>query len=312
MTTHEVEHGTTVRAPAADVYRIIADVENWPLVFPPSVHVERTAIGEGEERIAVWATANGTAKGWTSRRRLDRAALRVDFRQEVSAAPVASMGGTWIVEAQDADTTRVRLLHDYRAVDDDPAGLSWIDAAVDRNSRAELAALKAWAERGTTEDGPTFVFEDTVRIAGAAKDVYDFLDQAQLWSERLPHVRRVELTEDTPGLQILEMDTVAKDGSVHTTKSVRVCFPHQRIVYKQTTLPALLLLHTGSWELTEDGDDVLATSRHTVTLNTDSVPKVLGAQAGRAEARNFVRGALSANSRATLALAKEFAEARHD
>jgi len=32
------------------------------------------------------------------------------------------------------------------------------------------------------------------------------------------------------------MDTVSPNGSAHTTKSYRVCFPHDRIVYKQTTL----------------------------------------------------------------------------
>jgi len=310
MTTHEVEHQVTVQAPAAEAYRIVAEVERWPLVFPPTVHAERTATGEHTERIHLWATANGTAKDWTSLRTLDPEALTVGFRQEVPAAPVASMGGTWIVEPLDAESCRVRLLHDYRALGDDPEALRWIDEAVDRNSRTELDSLKAWAERGPAEVAATFAFEDTVRIAGAAKDVYDFLDQARLWDERLPHVRRVNLTEDTPGLQILEMDTVAKDGSEHTTKSVRVCLPHQRILYKQTTLPALLLLHIGSWEIAEDGDDVLATARHEVTLKTRAVPTVLGEGAGPEEGREFVHSALSANSRATLALAKEFAEAR--
>ncbi|WP_425586060.1 hypothetical protein [Streptomyces thioluteus] len=47
-----------------------------------------------------------------------------------------------MIEPLTAATSRVRLLHDYRAVDDDPAGLEWIDRAVDRNSGAELAALR--------------------------------------------------------------------------------------------------------------------------------------------------------------------------
>ena len=59
------------------------------------------------------------------------------------------MGGTWIIEPAGEGASRVRLLHDYRAVDDDPEGLAWIDQAVDRNSRSELAALKANVERVT-------------------------------------------------------------------------------------------------------------------------------------------------------------------
>uniref|UniRef100_UPI00278C7DA6 aromatase/cyclase n=1 Tax=Streptomyces sp. KL118A TaxID=3045153 RepID=UPI00278C7DA6 len=120
MTTREVEHEITVAAPAGTVYRLIAEVENWPRIFPPTIHVDQVERGEREERIRIWATANGEPKNWTSRRTLDPEALRIGFRQEVTTAPVAAMGGTWIVEPLDTDRSRVRLLHDYRAIDDDP------------------------------------------------------------------------------------------------------------------------------------------------------------------------------------------------
>jgi aromatase len=308
----EVEHTITISAPAADVYRLIAEVENWPRIFPPTVYVDHVERSGQQERIRIWATANGDAKNWTSRRVLDPAALRIGFRQEVSAPPVAAMGGTWIIEPAGDGVSRVRLLHDYRAVDDDPGGLAWIDAAVDKNSRSELAALKANIELVTGAETADLLvsFQDTVHVAGAAKDVYDFINEAQLWQERLPHVARVRLTEDTPGLQILEMDTQTKDGSTHTTKSVRVCFPHSRIVYKQITVPALMTLHTGYWQLDEDSDGVAATSQHTVMINTANIKAVLGPDAGVPEARAFVRNALSTNSLATLGHAKAYAESR--
>lgn len=124
-------------------------------------------------------------------------------------------------------------------------------------------------ELATGDDaGLLMSFEDTVRIDGSAQDVFDFLNEAQLWEKRLPHVRRVALTEVRPGLQVLEMDTSTKDGAIHTTRSVRVCFPHHRIVYKQIGLPALMTLHTGDWRLEPDGDAVSATSQHTVAINT--------------------------------------------
>ncbi|WP_242888602.1 aromatase/cyclase [Actinomadura litoris] len=308
---HEVEHTVTVRAPAAEVYRLLADVGNWPRLFPPTVHVERLGEMDGGERIQIWATANGEAKGWTSRRLLDPEARRIEFAQEVTVPPVAAMGGTWIVDAVSDEESLVRLLHHYRAIDDDPDGLAWIDSAVDRNSDAELAALKANAELGGTEPDRLLSFQDSLRVEGSAKDVYDFLNEAGLWAERLPHVARVGLTEERPGLQILEMDTRTADGSTHTTKSVRVCFPHERIVYKQITLPALMDLHTGYWLLEEDGQDgVLVTSQHTVVLNTENITKVLGADAGVPESARFVRNALSRNSTATLGHAKEYAESR--
>jgi aromatase len=307
----EVEHEITVHASAAEVYRLIAEVENWPRIFPPTVYVDYVERSGAEERIRIWATANGEVKNWTSRRVLDPAALRIEFRQEVSAPPVAAMGGAWVIEPVTAGNCRVRLLHDYRAIDDDPGQLAFIDKAVDSNSRSELAALKANVELDDgAAEGRLLQFADTVRIDGSAKDVYDFLNEAQLWEERLPHVARVALAEETPGLQTLEMDTRAKDGSTHTTKSIRVCFPHRRIAYKQVTLPALMSLHNGYWQLDEDGDAVLATSHHTVVINTANIPKVLGDAASVAEARELVKNSLSTNSRTTLAHAKLYAEGR--
>ena len=306
----EVEHEVTVSAPAADVYRLIADVANWPRIFPPTIYVDHVERGEREERIRIWATANGEAKNWTSRRTLDPQALRIEFRQEVSTAPVATMGGTWIIEPLSEAESRIRLLHDYTAVDDDPKSIAWIDEAVDRNSRSELAALKTNVELATASEELTFSFEDTVQIEGSAKDVFDFINEAHLWSERLPHVATVRLDEDSPGLQTLEMDTRAKDGSVHTTRSYRVCFPHERIAYKQTTLPALMNLHTGYWTFRETETGVAASSQHTVVLRAENITKILGPEAGVAEATEYVRTALSTNSRATLGYAKDYAEAK--
>ncbi|MFC8282971.1 aromatase/cyclase [Streptomyces cyaneofuscatus] len=309
--TREVEHEITVRAPAAEVYRLIADVANWPRIFPPTVHVEHAERGEHEERIRIWATANQQVKSWTSRRTLHPDELRITFRQEVSAPPVAAMGGAWVIEALSADASRIRLLHDYRAVDDEPEALRWIDEAVDTNSRSELAALKSNLELARATEELAFSFEDTVRVAGSAKDLYDFIDAAHLWPERLPHVATVRLDEVAPGVQLLEMDTRAKDGSTHTTASYRVCFPHSRIAYKQVTLPALMTLHTGVWTFEDEADgDVLATSQHTVVLNTANIARVLGPDAGVAEARAYVHTALSTNSLATLGHAKAYAEER--
>ncbi|MFE6946250.1 aromatase/cyclase [Streptomyces chartreusis] len=310
MTTRQVEHEITVDAPAPAVYRLIAEVENWPRIFPPTIYVDHLERGEREERIRIWATANGEAKNWTSRRTLDPDALRITFRQEVSTPPVAAMGGTWIIEPLSGTSSRIRLLHDYRAIDDDPEGLKWIDEAVDRNSRSELAALKTNVELAHASEEITFSFEDTVQIDGSAKDAYDFVNEAGLWVERLPHVASVRFSEDTPGLQTLEMDTRAKDGSTHTTKSYRVTFPHHRIAYKQVTLPALMTLHTGYWTFEENASGVAASSQHTVVLNTANIARILGADATVADAREYVQNALSTNSRATLGHAKDHAENR--
>ncbi|MET9895133.1 aromatase/cyclase [Streptomyces sp. NPDC006465] len=303
----ETEHEIDVQAPAASVYALIADVGRWPETFPPTVHAEVVERDGDTELIRLWATANNAAKTWTSRRVHDPDRLSVTFRQERSQHPVGGMGGSWVVEPRSATSCRVRLLHDFYAATDEAADLDWISAAVDRNSASELRALKDSAEAA----GPAelFTFEDTVTVEASGKDVYAFLNEAQLWQERLPHVARVSLQEDEPGLQILEMDTRTKDGSTHTTRSVRVCKAATAIVYKQIVLPALMTLHTGRWLIEDrDGGGVSVTSRHTVRINTDNITKVLGADATADSARDFVRTALSGNSLATLRLAKAYAE----
>ncbi|PRW64209.1 aromatase/cyclase [Actinopolyspora mortivallis] len=311
MSKHEVEHEINIAAPAREIYRLLAEVENWPRIFPPSVYVDYLERGGSEERIRIWATANGEAKNWSSRRVLDPERMRISFRQETPASPVAEMGGSWIIESSGPETSRVRLLHDYRAIDDDPDSTDWIEQAVDRNSRSELASLKNNIELVTGTEELTLSFEDSMEVHGSAKDLYDFVNEAQLWQERLPHVASVQLREDTPGLQQLRMDTTTKDGSTHTTESVRVCFPNHRIAYKQTTLPALMTVHTGRWDFVEGDNGVTtATSQHTVVINTDNIPVVLGDEAGISEARSFIRNALGNNSRTTLGHAKEYAEAR--
>ena len=304
-----VVHSVTVDAPPSLVYDVVAEATRWPQVFGPTVHIEREDLGGGAERLHLWATANGEVRNWTSRRELDPRARRVDFRQEKPQHPVAAMGGQWRICDAGGGRTLVELTHDYRAVGDDPANLEWIGRAVDRNSDAELAsirtAVESWAERADLE----FSFADSVQVDGQAAAVYEFLYRSDLWPQRLPHVAKLDLTEERPGVQLMEMDTIAKDGAVHTTTSARVCFPRELIVYKQLATPKLLAAHTGSWVIEPAADGgVTVTSHHTVVLNPEAIVAVLGAGTSTADARAAVRAALGGNSRITLEHAKAHAE----
>ncbi|MEU4349647.1 aromatase/cyclase [Streptomyces sp. NPDC023838] len=307
-TTHFTEHSVSIAAPADITYALIADVTGWPRLFAPTVHAERVSGDDEQEVIRLWALANGEVRTWTSRRLLDPRARTVAFRQEVSQPPVAAMGGEWRITALPDGGCAVDLLHDYAAVDDDPDGLDWIERAVDRNSRAELAALKTAAEQHERTGELVMSFEDSVDIAASAAEVYAFIDRSDLWPERLPHVSRLELTETVPGLQLMTMDTRSPDGTVHTTESARVCFEDTRIVYKQTRVPAIMTAHTGEWTFRPTADGVRATSRHTVAINPHTVRDLLGESATVADARQAVRSALGTNSLATLNLAKTHAE----
>jgi len=220
------------------------------------------------------------------------------------------MSGAWVLTRTPDGGTELALEHSYRAVDDDPGQLAWIARVTDQNSRAELANVKALAESAADRAELVFSFEDAIDVDGSAADVYEFLYRAQEWPARLPHVSRMQLTEDRPGIQVMEMDTVTAAGDRHTTKSVRVCFDGERIVYKQTVVPPLMSAHTGEWRITPESESggVVVTSQHTVVIRPESVAGILGAEATLRDAREFARRALSGNSRITLEHSKQFAE----
>lgn len=307
--SRQTTHTAMIDAPAKTVYSLIEDVTAWPLYFEPNVHVEYLERGEAAERIQVWAIANGEPRTWISRRLLEPESQRIHFRQEVTSAPVAAMSGEWVIEALADRQTRLTLHHDFSAVDDEPASLDWIEKATERNSVTELAALKSLAERHEQLDEHKFSLEDSVSFAGSPAAAYEFLYQAEEWPWRLPHVSRLDMREEAPGIQVMEMQTRAPNGTAHTTKSVRVCFPARRIVYKQTVKPALMRAHAGEWVIEKDAaGKVTVIARHQVIINAEAVDRVLGAKATVQHAKDYVRSALSANSGTTLQCAMTFAE----
>lgn len=308
--TYRTEHVIDISAKPAAVYDIIADVTRWPWIFGPTILAEQVSRDGANERIKIWATANDEVKAWTSARELDEKNLRIAFRQERSQSPVASMGGVWSFEPVGDNATRVVLSHDFAAIGDDPEGIKWIQQAVDRNSHAELGALKSTAELGDRISELVFSIEDTVPVAGRIDDVYEFIYRAQDWPELVPHVVSVDLREDTPDIQLMTMDTRTPAGHVHTTKSIRICFPSSRIIYKQLEVPPLMTTHIGEWQLTNTPKGPVAIARHTVAIRPAAIPGILGENATLADARDFLSSALSTNSTTTLKHAMLFAESR--
>ncbi|MET9497747.1 aromatase/cyclase [Streptomyces sp. NPDC006552] len=306
---HRTVHSVEVAAGAGVVYGLVSDAVRWPLFFPPNVHVEQLEFDGRDERLRMWALANGEVRSWISQRVQDPAARRIEFHQTRPQAPVETMHGTWIVEERPGGASLLTLLHDFTVAGDRPGDAAWVERACDTNSRAELDNIKRLAERWTRLDELVLSFEDSVRVKGPAELVYDFLYRVGDWPDLIPHVSRLDLTEDSPGVQRMSMDTRTADGNAHTTESVRICFPHAgRIVYKQTATPALMEAHTGEWSVVPDETGVTVVSQHSVLLREEGVERVLGEGADLATARRYVRQALGRNSTATLELAKKHAE----
>lgn len=304
---HRTSHSAPVDAPAGVVYGLIADARQWPLFFPENVHVERLEFDGAAERLRMWATADGRVRSWISERALDPGTRSVEFRQTRPQLPLTAMSGLWTVEERPDQSSLVTLRHDYTV--HTPGDAAWVERRLAANTEAQMAGIGALAERWRLLDDLVLSFEDAVRIEAPAEHVYDFLHRVDTWPALIPHVARLEVTEDVPGVQLMAMDTQTADGAVHTTESVRICFPHAgRIVYKQTVTPALMAAHTGEWNLVPDADGVTAVAQHNVVLREEAVERVLGRGADLAQARRHVREALGRNSTATLHLAKQHAE----
>lgn len=314
-TSRSAEHVTELAAPAERAYALIEDVRRWPLLFSPCIHAQELEHTGTSQRIRLWAVVGSEVRSWTSLRALDRAALRIDFRQETPAAPLTGMSGHWQFEDTPYAGPGQLVLGHRWTTEGDPGAADRIAVALDANSNAEIAAVRAWAERAQEPDALIHTFSDRELIAAPPAEVYAFLHRAELWPRRLPHVARLDLESAPAGpgtagaeVQTMDMETRAGDGSVHTTQSVRLCWADERIAYKQTSPPRGLLAHAGEWSLASLPEGTLVTARHSVALDPAALTEVFGAGTGLAEARTKVRAALGGNSQRTLRAAREHVE----
>ncbi len=296
-----VVHALDCTAPASILYELVADVSRWPTIMPPFIHVQYLDRSDTDERWQAWGLVGDQVRTWVSRRHLDPERGRITFEQESTDGPFAYMGGQWNFEQRD-DGSHVVLQHRFTPKGDS-AERDKVVAAVDSNSMRDLAALCQLATLGHPIDELVFSFSDQLRLPVSAADAYSFVHRSDLWPELLPHVSRVTLSEPRAEVQFMEMDTVTGDGQAHTTQSIRLCFPPGTIVYKQLLPPSLLLGHSGAWDFGEDDAGTVVAGRHSVAINPAAVGAVLGSGCTLADAREYLREALGANSRATLSRA---------
>ncbi|MCI3275063.1 SRPBCC family protein [Streptomyces cylindrosporus] len=293
-----------VDAPADLVFDLIADPDPLSYLSPTVVHAERTARGTGEDSVTIWSIT-GAEEVWsrTQHRSLDPGGLRIEF-EDAPGSTLAGVSGAWVLHPVSEDRTEVELRQDASALADPKAAARAEGARLDLLRTVTQAAANRHQLADLVVD-----FRDPLFAAGSAEDAYRILYEADRWPERLTHVSRIDMTEDVPNIQFFDMDTTTSDGAPHTTRSVRICFPHTKIVYKQIGLPALLDAHTGHWLFTETREGVVVESRHVAVIKPAALP-VLGEGTTVEDARRYLRRVLSTNSMTNLRLSKEYAEER--
>ncbi|MFI9604699.1 aromatase/cyclase [Streptomyces sp. NPDC052043] len=295
-------------APAGVVYALLADAEKWPLFLSSKIHVERLEFDGERDRLRTWSLMDGRLTSWTVWRRLDPVERRVEFHQELPLCPPDFMAGTMSMRDAGPGDTELLLEYHLGAGQDRSDAVAWHEQFADESSHIQLADLKGCAERWRHLDELVLSFEESIRVNGPPELVYDFLYRADAWPESVPDIARVDLTEDSPGVQRMAMETLTERGP-QTTGSIRICFPHAgRIIHKQTALPALLAAHVGEWSVVPDETGVTVVAQHSVVLRDEGIPAVLSDRADLAQARRNVRETLGRRSRALLGRAKEHAE----
>lgn len=318
---HRLRHSVEVAAPPGAVFALLADTARRPLYGPHILHVERLDFDGVSERLRVWESVGGRIRSSLQTRVRHPHERRIEFVQLGHEAPVASMSGEWTVEDRVGGGSVVTVRHAFTVVGD-----RGDDAAADEglatgdNARTELESLRRVAESRAGVDDLVLSFEESVRVNGPGELVYDFLYRAADWPGLLPHMRRLQLTEPSPGVQILDYDVLLPAGAVRTAGSVRLCFPHAgRIVFTQTAASAPVAAHTGEWSVLPDEFGVRVIVQHSVLLDETAVRALAASEqsatgpAARAPsamelARHRVRQAIGRTSLATLELAKEHAE----
>ncbi|MGV9293038.1 aromatase/cyclase [Amycolatopsis sp. NPDC003676] len=306
--TYSIAEQSVVAAPPSTAREVALDVARWPQIHPSAVHVECLERTENSDLLQYWSVLDEhTVRTWRARRRV--ADFQVRFAQEPPEAPFASAAGGWSFEPVNGGETLVTRFEEFMLRDDARITADEARENVLKDCREDLAALRYAAEDRDALEQLTVSFEDPLFIVGAVKDAYDYLYEAEKWPARLPHVTRLVLDEEVPNIQFFDMDTVSADNSRHTTRSVRICLPQHKIVYKQLQPPKTMDAHTGHWEFAEAPEGLVATARHTATIKPSGL-HLFGDGTTVEHARRCLRRVLSANSMENLRLAKAYAEAR--
>jgi aromatase len=149
---YHTEHTVTVEANADVVYAVLVDVEGYAQLFPPTESVTMLEESDTHQIARLVVDVSGQRQSWVTRRDLDLQRRTIAYRQLETASMVEYMGGEWRAIPLDEHRTQLVITHDFaaRPTDSVPTleqATELLQAAVERNSQADLAAVGREAEK---------------------------------------------------------------------------------------------------------------------------------------------------------------------
>jgi ribosome-associated toxin RatA of RatAB toxin-antitoxin module len=265
----------TVAAPAEVLYDLIADVEQMRRIFIPVIHTAYLERGESTDRVERWTWERHLdgVRTWRARRHLDRAAGRISFQHENPNPPLQAVQGEWSFKSLGENLTQVELRHEIE-IDGDGEDATRAVEMLDRGAGMQLGRVKQFAEEREEVGEREVSYEAELVINQPIEDVFNYFYQADRWAERIPHCLGTRVREDTPLMQMVEMDVQVPSGAVHTTKQARACFPYREIRWRQLEgLPPLDEALYGYMVFTQTDEGVLVRAGQTEVLKPTGVAK---------------------------------------
>lgn len=146
------EHTVTVEAAADLVYEVLADVEGYAKLFPPTESATILEESDTHQIARLVVDVSGQIQSWVTRRDLDRERRIIAYRQLDNAPMIEYMGGEWRALPLGDKRTQLVITHEFaarptEAVPSPEKATELLRAAVDRNSHADLDAVRNEAER---------------------------------------------------------------------------------------------------------------------------------------------------------------------
>lgn len=273
--THRTEACVEIAAPAEDVYRLLTDVVEWPLLYPWIAHTEVLEREPDGDLVQFWAVKpDGSARIWSSRRTLDARALRMDFEQLGSVGPIDALGGTWVFHPRDDGGCRVETRH-WFTTGQDPEQVA---GELDRNSERQLGVLRTKAERRQ-------------EFASRVLRVEQHRELAHDPAEAHARLRRALDAPAGASAEFTDVTRRGPSGGTHTSRTLRIVLPGHAVIEQELTPPDPLELCLRRWRV--------APSAGGTTLTASMV--LSSPQADRAEGRDALRTWAAANLAASLA-----------
>ena len=146
------------------------------------------------------------------------------------------------------------------------------------------------------------IVRDEVLIRAALDRVFQCFWNPFLWTQITPHVKKIEMLEETASWQRFLM-TVESNGQCHTVETNREAVPNASITYQQSRPPVFLRWHRGTWTFSSEADGVRVSLVHEAEVDGSKLA-MLGA-ATLEEAEVTVAHNLRANGNRTISAVKE-------